>query len=181
MQPINIRHFRKKIKQTTRSLRHFLTRTENNPPKNLDILSVQLDKEVWAETNCLSCGNCCKTMSPTYNFADLKRISAHFNMTIKEFKNKWLYFDKSEKDWMNAKMPCQFLDMKTNMCGIYAIRPTDCAGFPHLAKKSMKSYIHVHKQNIVYCPATNKWVEKLKERILLSKIHVRKIQIEVNE
>ena len=116
-------------------------------------------------------------MSPTYNFQDLKRISAHFNMKIKDFKEKWLCWDKSEKSWMNAKRPCQFLDKQTNMCTIYEVRPDDCAGFPHLTKKSMKEYMHLHRQNIEYCPATYKWVEKLKERILLKEIVVKDIKI----
>ena len=178
MQIINLRLHKKKYLENKRSLRYFLTRTENNSPKNLDELSQQIDKEVWRETDCLSCANCCKTMSPTYTFQDMKRISAHFNMRIKDFKEKWLYFDKKEKDWMNKKRPCQFLDKKTNMCSIYEIRPADCSGFPHLTKKGMKDYIHVHNQNIEYCPATYKWVEKLKERILLSKGTVKKIEIE---
>ena len=42
MEPINIRQFRKKVKQTTRSLRHFLTRTENNPPKYFDAISLKI-------------------------------------------------------------------------------------------------------------------------------------------
>src|SRR5437763_13515236 len=100
MQIINLRRHKKKYLDNKRSLRHFLTRTENNPPKNLDKLSQQVDKEVWKDTNCLSCANCCKKMSPTYTFQDMKRISAHFNMSIKDFKEKWLYFDKKEKDWM---------------------------------------------------------------------------------
>ncbi|MDQ6757773.1 MAG: YkgJ family cysteine cluster protein [Bacteroidota bacterium] len=176
MQPINIRRFRKISQQTKRSLRHFLTRTENNPPKDLDIISQQIDKEVWKEIDCLSCANCCKNMSPTFNFQDLRRISAHFNMRIKEFKEKWLYFDKDEDAWMNVRRPCQFLDRKTNMCSIYEIRPADCAGFPHLVKKDMKDYMHLHRRNIVHCPATYKWVEKLKERILLSKFPVKSIE-----
>jgi Fe-S-cluster containining protein len=181
MEPINIRHFRKKVKQTTRSLRYFLTRTENNPPKNLDLISEQIDREVWAETDCLSCGNCCKTMSPTFKYPDLKRISSHFKMTIQEFKKKWLYFDKAENDWMNVRKPCQFLDKQTNMCSIYAIRPLDCAEFPHLSKKRMKDYMHLHRQNLVHCPATYKWVEKLKERILLGNIVVKKIEMRVDK
>ena len=180
MQPINIRRFRKVSQQTKKSLRHFLTRTENNPPKDLDLISEQIDKEVWAETDCLSCANCCKNMSPTFKFQDLKRISAHFNMRIKDFKEKWLYFDKYENDWMNVSKPCQFLDRKTNMCSIYEIRPADCAGFPHLVKKDMKDYMHLHRQNIVHCPATYKWVEKLKERILLSKMPIKKMEIKVD-
>lgn len=37
----------------------------------------------------------------------------------------------------------------------------DCSGFPHLTKKKMVDYIHVHKQNVQYCPATYKMVEKM--------------------
>jgi len=39
-------------------------------------------------------------------------------------------------------------------------------------KKKMTDYIHVHKKNIEYCPATYKMVEKLKERILEDKIKI---------
>ena len=181
MQIINLRIHKKKYLANKRSLRHFLTRTENNPPRSLDILSEQVDKEVWREVDCLSCANCCKKMSPTYTFQDMKRIAAHFNMRVKDFKAKWLYLDKKEGDWMNVKRPCQFLDTKTNMCSIYEIRPADCAGFPHLTKKGMKDYIHVHKQNIEYCPATYLWVEKLKEKMLLSKVPVNTMEVNGGE
>jgi Fe-S-cluster containining protein len=161
-------NFRKKF--TTNALKHrtkfrrFLTKVENNPPKQLDVYAESIDQEVWRETDCLACSNCCRTMSPTYTFKDLQRISRHLNMTIKQFKEKWLYLDK-DGDWMNVNMPCQFLDLKTNMCSIYEVRPKDCAEFPHLTKKKMKDYLHVHKQNVTHCPATFKMVEKLMERI----------------
>jgi len=173
MQAVNLRHFKKKFIANKKEFRYFLTKTENNPPKDLDNIAEQIDKQVWEETDCLSCANCCKKMTPTYTFRDMKRIAAHFNMTIKSFKTKWLYLDKKSKDWMNVSKPCQFLDKKTNMCTIYEIRPADCAGFPHLIKKKMTDYIHVHKQNIEYCPATYKMVEKLKARILADKINIQ--------
>lgn len=175
MELVNLRHFRKKSILNKKSFRYFLTKIENNPPKDLDVIAEQIDKEVWAETNCLSCANCCKTMSPTFKFQDLKRISAHFNMRITDFKKKWLYFDKKENDWMNVSQPCQFLDEKTNMCTIYEIRPLDCAGFPHLTKKPMTDYTHIHRQNITFCPATYKMVEKLKQCVLPSKVKVKRI------
>ena len=165
MQPVNLRIFKRELRKRKKALRNFLTKVENKPPTYLDDLVEEIDKEVWRETNCLSCANCCETMSPTYSFQDMKRIAAHFNMRIKEFKTKWLYLDKKDNDWMNKSKPCQFLDKKTNRCTIYEIRPADCVGFPHLAKKKMPDYIHVHKQNIEYCPATLKMVEKLKERL----------------
>ncbi|CAN5235349.1 YkgJ family cysteine cluster protein [soil metagenome] len=162
MQPINLRTFKKNVELNTKKFRSFLTRIENTPPADLDNIAEQIDKQVWAETDCLSCANCCRKMSPTYTFADIQRISKHFRMRMKDFKEKWLYFNKKDGDWMNVSTPCQFLDKKTNMCGIYEVRPADCAGFPHLTKKKMTDYIHVHKQNITYCPATYRMVEKMK-------------------
>ncbi|MEO5646973.1 MAG: YkgJ family cysteine cluster protein [Chitinophagaceae bacterium] len=158
-------------------MRSFLTKTENNPPRKLDEMLVNIDREVWVETSCLSCANCCKTMSPTYTPKDMRRISAYFQMSPQQFKDKWLYLEK--KDWMNVSKPCQFLDLTTNMCTIYEIRPLDCSGFPHLLKRKMTDYMHVHRQNIEYCPATYKMVEKLKERIILSKIQVNQIEMKV--
>jgi Fe-S-cluster containining protein len=101
-------------------------------------------------------------MSPTYNAADIKRISAHLNMTPGEFKEKWLYVD-TDGDWLNKSQPCQFLDLTTNKCSIYEVRPADCAGFPHHTKRKMIDYMHVYKQNVEYCPATFKMVEKMME------------------
>ena len=144
--------------------RRFLTKVENNPPKQLDMYAEVIDQEVWKETDCLACSNCCRTMSPTYTFKDLQRISKHLNMTIKQFKEKWLYLDK-DGDWMNVNMPCQFLDLKTNMCSIYEVRPADCADFPHFHRRPATDYFYIHKQNIEYCPATMLMVEKIKERI----------------
>jgi len=164
MQPINFRRFKKKFGEKRKSLRHFITVTENNPPHNLEALAGQTDKKVWKEINCLSCANCCKVMSPTYTFGDIKRIAAHLGMRPKDFREKWLYLDKG-KDWMNKSLPCQFLDLQSNMCSIYEVRPADCAGFPHLVKKPITDYMYIHKQNIEYCPATLLFVEKLQEAI----------------
>lgn len=165
MQPVNLKNLKKKFEKNRKTLRHFITRTENNLPANLEALADKTDKEVWAEVNCLTCANCCKVMSPTYTFQDIKRIAAHLGMKPKEFKEKWLYLDKKDNDWMNKSRPCQFLDITTNMCSIYEVRPADCAGFPHLVKKPLADYFYVHKQNIEYCPATMLFIEKLYAQI----------------
>jgi len=164
MEPINLRSFKIKSGKNKRKMRLFLSKVEKNPPRGLDKLAEKIEKEVWQEVDCLTCANCCKSMTPTFTKKDIVRISEHFDQTPDEFKKKWLYLDKNG-DWMNTRNPCQFLEKKTNMCSIYAIRPADCAGFPHLAKKKMVEYIHVHKQNVKYCPATYKMVEKMKEML----------------
>ena len=162
MQAINLRSFKKKVKLTGRSLKRFLTKLEKAPPRGLDSKAAKLHPEVWAEVDCLTCANCCKTMTPTYTKQDIIRIATHFKQTPQQFKDQWLMYDKKDGDWQNKKQPCQFLNLKDNKCSIYAIRPLDCSGFPHLPKKRMVDYMHVHKQNIEYCPATYKLVEKMR-------------------
>jgi uncharacterized protein len=160
--PINIRTFRRKVRRNKTSLRRFLTKLEKNLLFQHDKITATITPEVWNEVDCLTCANCCKEMSPTYNTKDIRRIASHLKMSVAAFKKKWLKKDRGG-DWLNRSTPCQFLDLKTNMCGIYDIRPADCAGFPHLSKKKMVDYMHVHKQNIEFCPATYKMVEKMRE------------------
>ncbi len=167
MQPVNLRSFKQKVRYHAKAFKRYLGKLGRKPPRGLDTTAEAIDKEVWKEVDCLSCANCCKTMTPTFTPKDIKRISAHLGMTAAAFKEKWLYYDKKDKDWMNTTQPCQFLNLDTNMCSIYAVRPDDCAGFPHITRKKMVDYMHVHQQNVSYCPATYKMVEKMMERVKL--------------
>lgn len=160
---IYLREFKKKVKENRSRFRRFLTGLEKNPPRGLDNLTAKAEQEVWKDVDCLACANCCKTMTPTFTDNDVKRISVHFNMTPEAFREKWLYRERGgSKDWLNKKQPCQFLNLKDNKCSIYEVRPADCAGFPHLPRKKMTDYMHIHKQNVEYCPATYRMVEKMK-------------------
>ena len=160
MSDFTFKKFKKELPLRRKKYRKFLKKTEEAPPKNIDKMTVAVEPLVWEKIDCLSCANCCKTMTPTFTMTDIRRISQHLNMKPAAFKKKWLKKDDS-KDWVNVTQPCQFLDMKTNMCGIYEVRPVDCSGFPHLSKRKWESYAHVHKQNIDYCPATFTMVEKV--------------------
>jgi len=104
-------------------------------------------------------------MTPTYNEKDMKRIAAHLDMTVRDLKKKWLYKQRSTGDWLNRSTPCQFLDVKTNMCTIYEVRPADCEGFPHFSRRKMVYFMDTHKQNLEYCPATYRMVEKMMEKL----------------
>ena len=158
-QPIDLTLFREKVKETKRGMKKFLSGIEASPVRKLNVVTAELEKKVWKDVDCLSCANCCKTMTPTFTEQDMKRISRHLGETVESFQKKWLRKErKVDGDWINRKEPCQFLNLDDNKCSIYAVRPADCAGFPHLPKK-MKDYVHVHKQNIEYCPATYRMVE----------------------
>ncbi|MEI6585023.1 MAG: YkgJ family cysteine cluster protein [Sediminibacterium sp.] len=162
MMQVNMRSFKQKVRHNQKSFKSYLGKIKKNPPLQLDAIAAKISNEVWQEVDCLSCANCCKSMTPTFTTADIKRIATHLEMSIPEFKDKWLDFDS--KDWVNKKQPCQFLNMSSNMCSIYEYRPADCGGFPYLKKKKMVEYMHVHQQNINHCPATYKMVEKMMEQ-----------------
>jgi len=168
MQAVNFRSFKKMLSLHRKTFRSFLNKTEKNPPLGIDKLTKIVAPAVWEEIDCLSCANCCKKMTPTFTKQDVKRIAAHFQQTPEEFKKQWLKVDKN-KDLVNVSQPCQFLNLVDNKCSIYDIRPVDCSGFPHLTKRKWEEYAHVHKQNIDYCPATFKMVEKMITQVALLK------------
>jgi uncharacterized protein len=162
---VDLRSFKQKVRHRKTAYKRFLTRLEKKPPRGLDGLTIAIEKELWPEVDCLGCANCCKTMTPTYTTKDIKRISVHLEMTTGQFQKKWLRKERGTGDWLNKSTPCQFLDEENNKCGIYAVRPRDCSGFPHLAKKRMVDYMHVHKQNLEFCPAAFKMVGKMIEAV----------------
>lgn len=160
---MDLKKFEKKAAKKKDKLVKFLKKLDKLVPEDLPKLVKEEDAEAWKKVECLACANCCKTMTPTYTKEDIKRISAHFNMTPKDFKAKWLYKDETG-DWMNTTQPCQFLDDK-NMCTIYAIRPADCAEFPHHNKKPFNLYNDTYINNVHRCPATFELVNRLRKRV----------------
>ena len=120
----------------------FITRLKRNSPRGLQSIAIVASNNAWEGIDCLSCANCCKTMTPTYKNADIKRIASYLKISTEEMKKKWLKRDRGTVKWLNKTTPCQFLDLKTNMCNVYEVRPTDCAGFPHLTKKKVMNKLH---------------------------------------
>ena len=82
MPVVNLRSFKQRVRHRKRAYKRFLSHLVKDPPKELDQLTSIVEKETWKEVDCLTCGNCCKTMTPTYSEKDMKRISAHLNMTV---------------------------------------------------------------------------------------------------
>ena len=143
----------------------FLNRLKRNPPPELQQVALDASRSAWDGIDCLSCANCCKTMTPTYTEKDIKKIASYLQISSDEMKKKWLKKERGTGNWLNKTTPCQFLDLETNMCNVYEVRPADCSGFPHLTKKRMVDYLHIHKQNLDECPATFKLVERMNELV----------------
>lgn len=161
----DLKTFNKEALKNRKKFRTFISRLETSRHQGVLEEVKMADKEVWQESDCLKCANCCKKMTPTLKTADKKRIATHLGLTVPAFTRQYLEYDKKDKDWRMQQQPCVFLDLNTNKCNIYAVRPADCSGFPHLTKTPLKSYLYIHKQNIMYCPATYLFVEKMMDRV----------------
>ncbi|MBK6936095.1 MAG: hypothetical protein IPH18_03850 [Chitinophagaceae bacterium] len=61
---VSLRSFRQKVRTEKTGMRRYLSKVEKNAPRYLDRTIAVLEKEVWQQTDCLDCANCCKTMTP---------------------------------------------------------------------------------------------------------------------
>lgn len=161
---MNLEAFHRRANRNKAGLVKFLEKLEEVVPEDFTPVVEEVDHRVWQEIDCTTCANCCKTMTPTYTKEDILRIATHFGLSANEFKKKWLQKDADSKDWINTQTPCQFL-AADNTCSIYAIRPLDCAEFPHHNKRPFDDYTETFIGNIPRCPATNLLIEKLKKKV----------------
>lgn len=150
---IDLRKHRLRAGRLKKRTDRFLKRMEKLKPRGLDYTVNKLNKEVWKEVDCTKCANCCKSMTPTFTPADVKRISAHLGMKPSAFKEKYTSVDDDNGDLvLSTPFPCPFLG-KNDKCTIYEVRPADCAEFPHFNKRQFHNHLEVTGTNLLYCPA----------------------------
>lgn len=119
-------------------------------------------ENAFKKLDCLSCANCCKTTSPIFRDVDIKRIAKHFRTTEKKFIQEHLHMD-DESDYVLNSAPCTFLDLSTNMCSIYEVRPLACREYPHTDRKNMHQILDLTVKNMEICPAVVQIVENILE------------------
>lgn len=138
----------------------FLNKLKARPPKDLDVHFHQLHEEVFAETDCLTCANCCKTTSPIFYNRDVERAAKALKMKPGTFTEKYLRMDE-DNDMVLQSAPCPFLDSE-NYCSIYADRPAACREYPHTDRKKMYQILDLTFKNTLVCPAVLKITERLR-------------------
>ena len=151
---INIKSYRQKAYRNKKKIAAFLTKVVKKGDKSIYPLVRQAEKHAWKKVDCTQCGNCCKTMTPTWKKAEVKKLAAHLGMTYQEFFDKWLYVEESTGDICNNSTPCQCFDDKKGLCSVYEFRPHDCAKFPHLHRKDFFDQTELYVANLHRCPAT---------------------------
>jgi Fe-S-cluster containining protein len=155
-----LQHWEKKFVQHQKEYKRLLQRADKN--KVLKRLP-ELHDEAFEKIDCLSCANCCKNYSPRFKTPDIKRISKYFKMKESVFIEQYLILDE-EGDYVVRSTPCPFLG-EDNHCGIYDIRPSDCARFPYTDEDVILKRQSLTLKNASFCPATYYVLEKLRESV----------------
>ncbi len=120
----------------------------------------RLHEEAFSIIDCTRCANCCKTVSPRFRKADIRRIAERLNMKPGEFQATHLLADEYG-DLFLKSLPCPLLGAD-NRCTIYDVRPRDCAEYPHTQKKGFSSRTYGIAGNSVSCPAVFYIVEQMR-------------------
>jgi uncharacterized protein len=120
----------------------------------------RLHETVFAETDCLSCANCCRTLGPRITGADVRRVSAAMKIRPAELTEKYLRVDE-DGDYVFRTMPCPFLD-EDNYCRIYDDRPRACRDYPHTDRRRMQQILPLTLKNMACCPAVFEIVRRMK-------------------
>jgi hypothetical protein len=147
--------------------RKYFKMLKKRTPKNLDVVMKELHEDEFKKTDCLSCGNCCKTTSPIFIEKDIQRISKHLRMKERDFINQ--YLERDSDDFMVLKTsPCSFLDTSDNSCFIYDVRPKACSEYPHTNRRKFIQITDLTLTNTEICPAVYSIVENLKKELPLT-------------
>ena len=154
----------KLAKKAEKENKKYFANLKRKTPKNLDVVVQKLHDKEFAKTDCLACGNCCKTTSPIFTEKDIERISRHLKMKVSKFVAT--YLERDQDDFMVLKTaPCSFLDESDNSCFIYDVRPKACSEYPHTDRRKFIQITDLTIANTSVCPATYNIVEALKKEL----------------
>lgn len=155
----------KRAKETKKETKKYFQRLKKRIPKKLDEQVSAIHDEVFENTDCLSCANCCKTTGPMFTPKDVERIAKYLKMSLYDFESQYLTTDEDNHQVLQS-LPCSFLD-QDNHCSIYEVRPKACREFPHTDRKKFHQLTDLTLKNVAVCPAAFEIVEKMKARVAM--------------
>jgi Fe-S-cluster containining protein len=158
---IDLEKFRQQSQKRSVENKKFLKQLNTRKPSNLDDVVHETHEEVFAETDCLTCANCCKTTSPIFKQGDIERLAKFFKIRTSKFIEQYLHLDE-DHDYVLNSSPCPFLDNE-NYCMVYSHRPTACREYPHTDRKRFYQITELTYRNTLVCPAVLEIVERLKK------------------
>lgn len=131
--------------------------------RRIDLTVHNLYWEVSREIDCTKCANCCKTVGPVLKPTDVRRLAKHLELSINEFRSRFLADDSERNGSVFRSQPCPFL--QNNLCTVYDHRPGDCHSYPHLHKREFVFRINQAFSNCSVCPIVFNVYEQLKREL----------------
>ena len=162
---MDLLQFKKQAEQLRKENLQFFNKLKLRKPRNLDDVFHEAHEEIFTKTDCLTCGNCCKTTSPIFYQKDIERASKAVKLKPGSFIEKYLRLDE-DNDYVLQIAPCPFLN-PDNYCSIYNDRPNACREYPHTNRKKMQQVLDITFKNTMVCPAVLKITELVKRNIKL--------------
>jgi Fe-S-cluster containining protein len=158
---VNLDDFKQQSLRKSADNKKFLAGLRRKDSRKVDDAFHTAHHEVFQETDCLSCANCCKTTSPIFYENDIDRLARSLRMKPGEFIAKYLRIDE-DRDYVLKTSPCPFL-LPDNMCQVYEDRPRACREYPHTDRKKIVQIMDLTHKNTLVCPAVLEMVERLKK------------------
>lgn len=157
IKPSNIKEAFKEVEKENWIFRSFLKEQDS---KKLDRIVHKLHNELFKQMDCISCGNCCREISPVLDQEDIERILGHLGISEEEFRNEYLEVDE-DKDLLMKQRPCSFLC--EDGCSIYDVRPDNCRQFPFTDEPEFWTRLIDMVQLCSICPVVFEIFDRLKD------------------
>ena len=157
----DLSQFKKKAEAGAAENKKFLKGLKKVNDRELDKLFHKAHEEVFEETDCLSCGNCCKTTSPIFYQNDIDRLAPALKMRPGDFIEKYLRVDE-DRDYVLKSSPCPFLG-DDNYCSVYEVRPKACREYPHTDRRKISQILDLTFKNTLVCPAVLNILDRVRD------------------
>ena len=158
---VNLVQFNTLSQKKSGENRKFLLALKKKDARKVDDVFHAQHNDVFENTNCLTCANCCKTTSPIFYQNDIERVAKSLRMKPGDFVEKYLRIDE-DNDYVLKSSPCPFLGAD-NFCSIYEVRPSDCARFPYTDEDVLLKRQNLTLKNASFCPIVFYVLDKLTE------------------
>jgi uncharacterized protein len=161
---LTTKELREIVRRDEKSIKALLQILKKKKATQVDDLFHPLHEEAFSKFDCLTCANCCSSISPIVAEKDIDKLAKHFKLRPSLFIGQYLHID-DENDYVFNQTPCPFL-MPDNYCMVYENRPKACREYPHTDRRKMQQILKLTLKNCEVCPIVFGVVEDLKKRIL---------------
>ena len=160
-----IRRYARQNEETDYRFREYLKVRLPLSNTELDGVVKVLTTQVWEQIDCLTCGNCCKTLQIVVDDKDIARLARRQGVSPQAFAKQYVgVAPDGVKHFLST--PCSFLG-EGNACTVYEDRPQACRDFPYLHESNFRSRTLMMIESCATCPIVfNVW-DRLKKRFPL--------------